>query len=285
MMPVRRVSPLAVFLLAAAAALPAPAQTPPSGPSLSPKETRRKEAAEHYIRARLYAQDTQFEEAVKEFRKAVDLDPEDSALRREYGELLRDIPIYPEAEREARKAVELEPSSAGAHRLLGQILLATSKDKARVEEAAAELRKANELGPGDPQGALALAQAYVRLEKPKEAVAALESVVDRAHGPAFLLLYGEALERDNQTEKAEEVYKALLKQDPENRAASLGLLRVYDRSRQFDKEASLLETVREGPARQPRGPHAVRHGAPPCPPLPRVEEGVRVRPRGRPREP
>lgn len=224
------------------------AQAPLAGtaPPLTPAEAKRKQAVEHYLRARLFAQDSEFEDAVKEFRKAVDLDPDDGGLRREYGELLRDIPIYPEAEREARKAVELAPSSAGAHRLLGQVLLATAKDKARTEEAAAELRKAAELGPPDPQGAVALAQAFLKLEKPKEAVAALESVADRAHGAAFLLLYGEALERDGQTAKAEEVYKALLRQDPENRAASVGLLRVYDRSRQFDKEAALLETFMKG---------------------------------------
>jgi tetratricopeptide (TPR) repeat protein len=138
------------------------------------------------------------------------------------------------------------PSSAGAHRLLGQVLLATAKDKTRAEEAAAELKKSAELGPPDPQGAVALAQAYLRLEKPKEAVAALEAVVERAHGASFLLLYGEALERDGQTAKAEEIYKTLLKQDPENRAASVGLMRVYDRSRQFDKEASLLESFVKG---------------------------------------
>jgi tetratricopeptide (TPR) repeat protein len=244
MMPVRRGSPFLVVLLAAAAPLPARAQVPPASaaPALTPAETRREQAVEHYMRARLFAQDAEFEEAVKEFRKAVDLDPADGALRREYGELLRDIPIYPEAEREARKAVELTPQSAGAHRLLGQVLLATAKDKPRLEEAAAELRKSAELGPPDPQGAVALAQAFLRLEKPGEAVKALESVADRAHGAAYLLLYGEALERDGQTAKAEDVYQGLLRQDPENRAASVGLLRVYDRSRQFDKEASLLES-------------------------------------------
>lgn len=248
MMPVRRFLAAAALVLAAAVALPVKAQVPSAAgaPALTPAEAKRKQATEHYLRARLYAQDSEFEQAVKEFRKAVELDPGDGGLRREYGELLRDIPIYPEAELEARKAVELSPSSAGAHRLLGQVLLATAKDKPRLEEAAAELRKAAEIGPPDPQGAVALAQAYLRLEKTKEAVAALESVAERAHGAPYLLLYGEALERDGQTAKAEEVYKALLRQDPENRAASMGLLRVYDRSRQFDKEAALLEGLMKG---------------------------------------
>lgn len=208
--------------------------------ALGQKESRRREAVEHYLRAKLYAQDSEFEAAVREFKKAVELDPTDGALRREFGELLRDLPVYPEAEKEARKAVELSPNSAGAHRLLGQVLLATAKDKARLEEAAAQLKEANDLAPSDPQGAVAYAQVLLRLEKPKEASAALEGVIDRANGPAVLLLYAETLERSNQLSQAEEVYKNLLKLDPENRASLLGLLRVYDRGRQFDKAAPIL---------------------------------------------
>jgi tetratricopeptide (TPR) repeat protein len=210
--------------------------------ALSQKESRRREAVEHYLRAKLYAQESEFEAAVREFKKAVELDPTDGALRREYGELLRDLPVYPEAEAEARKAVELSPKSAGAHRLLGQVLLATAKDKTRLEAAAVELKAANELAPADPQGAVAYAQVLLRLERPKEASSVLEGVLDRANGPAVLLLYGETLERSDQLQQAEEVYKGLAKLDPENKAALLGLLRVYDRQRQFDKAAPILQS-------------------------------------------
>src|SRR5450759_414906 len=133
--------------------------------ALTQKESRRREAVEHYLRAKLYAQESEFEAAVREFKKAVELDPTDGALRREYGELLRDLTVYPEAEKEARKAVELSPNSAGAHRLLGQVLLAIAKDKGRLEEAASHLKAANELAPSDPQGAVAYAQVLLRLEK------------------------------------------------------------------------------------------------------------------------
>jgi tetratricopeptide (TPR) repeat protein len=223
---------------------PGPAETGKTSAkdALSPKENRRREAIEHYLRSRLYAQESEFELAVREFKKAVELEPSDGGLRREYGELLRDLPVYPEAEREARKAVELSPASAGAHRLLGQILLATAKDNSRLEEAARELKTANELAPGDPQGAVAYAQVLLRLEKPKEASSVLEGVLDRANGPAVLLLYGETLERSGQLQQAEDVYVGLTKLDPENRAALLGLLRVYDQGHQFDKAAPILES-------------------------------------------
>jgi tetratricopeptide (TPR) repeat protein len=229
-------------------AAPLSAQTGTGGPgkaakdASSQRESQRREAVEHYLRAKLYAQESEFEAAVREFKKAVELDPTDGALRSEYGELLRDLPDYPEAEKQARKAVEFSPKSAGAHRLLGQVILATAKDKAHLEEAAAQLKAANELVPSDPQGAVAYAQVLLRLEKPKEASTVLEEVLDRANGPAVLLLYGETLERSGQLQQAEEVYKGLAKLDPENRAALMGLLRVYDRGRQFDKAAPILES-------------------------------------------
>jgi len=66
--------------------------------ALSQKESHSREAVEHYLRAKLYAQESEFEVAVREFKRAVELDPTDGGLRREYGELLRDLPVYPEAE-------------------------------------------------------------------------------------------------------------------------------------------------------------------------------------------
>ena len=122
--------------------------------ALTQKEARRREAVEHYLRAKLYAQESEFEAAVREFKKAVELDPADGALRREYGELLRDLPVYAEAEKEARKAVELEPESAGGHRLLGQVLLSTAKDTPRLQEAAPEVLPG--LGVGGVEGHRAL---------------------------------------------------------------------------------------------------------------------------------
>jgi tetratricopeptide (TPR) repeat protein len=56
------------------------------------------------------------------------------------------------------------------------------------------------------------------------------------------LLYGEALERSGRFTDAEDAFQAILRVDPENRAASLGLLRVYERSRRWDKAIPLVQT-------------------------------------------
>ena len=138
-------------------------------------------------------------QAVKEFRKAVELDPTDGALRREYAELLRDLPIYPggrEGGPQGRRArARRAPARTGSSARCSSRPRRTSR---ACEEAAAELKKANELAPADPQGAVAYAQVLLRLDKPKEASAVLEAGPGSGARPAVLLLYGEALERSGQ---------------------------------------------------------------------------------------
>ena len=207
-------------------ALPAVAEPPLRSQALDPAESARRDAVERFLRARLFAADGEFQEALKEFRRAVELDPENGHLRKEYAEALRDFGILPEAEQQARKSVELVPQSAAAHRVLGQILLSKARDREGIEAAIPVLKKANELQPGEPTGALALGQAYLRLEKPKEAAEVLARVQDRARGPILPLLYGEALEKSGRPEDAEEAYQGVLRIDEENPAALIGMLRV-----------------------------------------------------------
>src|SRR5205085_10328987 len=98
--------------------------------------------------------------------------------------------VLAEATKEARKAVELSPNDPGAHRVLGQTLLATAKDKAGFDEAARELKNANDANPYDPATAVAYAQALLKSEHPQEASSVLEKVLDRGRGSAIALLYG-----------------------------------------------------------------------------------------------
>ena len=243
-----RIRPALVALPLALLAPPLPAAPPARSEALSPAESARRDAVERFLRARLFASEGEFQEALKEFRRAVELDPADGHLRREYAEALRDFGILPEAEQQARKAVELAPESAAAHRVLGQILLSKVRDRDGVEAAIPSLKRANELQPGEPTGALALGQAYLRLDKPAEAAAVLSRVQDRARGPLLPLLYGEALEKSGKPEEAEEVYLGVIRQDEENAAASLGLLRVYQATRQLDKALPILaELVKRQP--------------------------------------
>ena len=227
---------------------PLPAAPPVRSEALTPAESAGRDAVERFLRARLFAADGEFQESLKEFRRAVELDPANGHLRREYAEALRDFGILPEAEQQARKAVELVPESAAPHRVLGQILLAKARDKEGIEAAIPSLKKACDLQPAEPTGALALGQAYLRLDRPKEAASVLAKAQDRARGPILALLYGEALEKSDRSAEAEEVYLGVLRQDDGNTGATLGLLRVYQATRQFDKALPLLAELVE---RQP----------------------------------
>ncbi|HUM02159.1 MAG TPA: tetratricopeptide repeat protein, partial [Thermoanaerobaculia bacterium] len=240
----RRLLPLVPLLPVLILAGPAVAQAPPASPptsSLTPAEARRRDAVDWYLRGRLHAQESEFEAAVKAFRKAVELDPTDGSLRGEFAELLRDLSILAEAEKEAKKAAELSPNDPWVQRILGQVLLTNARDRSGLEKAAAALKKANDIQPGEPSGAMAYAQALLRLDRPQEAIPVLERALDRGRGPALPLLYGEVLEKSGRFGDAEEVFQSILRMDPENRAASLGLLRVYERSRRWDKAIPLVQ--------------------------------------------
>lgn len=246
------VRPLLVSLFVAGVALPAaavPGAEPQKPAALSAAETRKREAVERFLRARLLLIEGEITGALQELKRAVELDPEDGHLRREYADTLRDLQILPEAEQQARKAVELLPTNATANRTLGQVLLATAKDRAGVERAAASLKLANEALPGDPVGALAYGQALIRLDRAKEATVVLSRALEKGRGPAIPLLLAEAFERSGQLKQAEEVYGSLLRQEPENPAVTIGLLRVFERSRQIDKAVPLVqELLRRQPA-------------------------------------
>lgn len=238
----------AVTLAFAIPAVPLAAAPPARSEALSPAESAQRDAVERFLRARLFALDGEFQEALKEFRRAVELDPDNGHLRREYAEALRDFGILPEAEQQALKAVALVPDSAAAHRVLGQILLSKARDKEGIEVALPGLRRANELQPTEPSGALALGQAYLRLDRNEEAAAVLSRVQEGARGPLLPLLYGEALEKSGKPEEAEAVYLGILRQDDESMPASLGLLRVYQATRQFEKALPILaELVKRQP--------------------------------------
>lgn len=238
----------AATLALATLAQPVAAAPPVRSEGLSPAESAQRDAVERFLRARLFALDGEFQESLKEFRRAVELDPDSGHLRREYAEALRDFGVLPEAEQQARRAVELVPESAAAHRVLGQILLARARDREGLEAAVPALRRANQLQPTEPTGALALGQAYLRLDRNEEAAQVLSRVQEGARGPILPLLYGEALEKAGRPEEAEEVYLGVLRLDDENLPASMGLLRVYQTTRSFEKALPILADMVE---RQP----------------------------------
>ncbi len=211
--------------------------------ALTPTEARERDAMESYLRARMHAQEGEVTDAVANFKKAILQTPEDGFLRREFAEMLLSFQILPEAEAEARQALKLLPENSLVYRTLGQILLAAAKDSTSVKAAAEALEKAVAARPGDPAAAVPYAQALLRLDRAKDAAAALEPVLERGRGHSVAALYAEALEKSDQLSQAEDVYRALLRQDPTNVNITLSLLRVLEKSRQFDQAIPLIQEL------------------------------------------
>jgi superkiller protein 3 len=86
-------------------------------------------------------------EAVAEFRRAVQWDPQNWSARHNLAAALLDNRDAGGAEAEARRAIELNPGDAGSYDLLGRALAIQGK----FDEAIAQLKHALTLAPGDPQ--------------------------------------------------------------------------------------------------------------------------------------
>jgi lipoprotein NlpI len=110
------------------------------------------------------------DEAIAEYRKAIELDPRFANPHGTLGDILRGQHKTEEAIAEYRKAIELDPRDATAHGLLGVAL----SDQSKTEEAIAEYNAAIRLDPKNAYPVLWLYLARAR-SGPKIAAAELET--------------------------------------------------------------------------------------------------------------
>ncbi|MDY6864550.1 MAG: tetratricopeptide repeat protein, partial [Halobacteriota archaeon] len=91
----------------------------------------------HFFRANAYYYAGDFENAEKEYGKAIRIDPDYAAAHNNLGVLFKDLKRYEEAEKEYGKAIRIDPDYAAAHNNLGVLF----KDLKRYEEAEKEYGK------------------------------------------------------------------------------------------------------------------------------------------------
>ena len=82
-------------------------------------------------------------EAVNEYRKVIEIDPNDAKAHNNLGNLLQNLKRYEETEKEFREAIKINPNYANAHYILGFLL----EELKRYEEAAIFLKKALQINP------------------------------------------------------------------------------------------------------------------------------------------
>jgi len=109
--------------------------------------------------------DFDFAGAGREYKRAIELNPNYSTSRLWYAELLSETGRHEEALAEFRQALEIDPFSMILNRMYGVSLYYAR----RYDEAIAQLRKTTELDPNFPSAHISLSDAYVIEGKTREA--------------------------------------------------------------------------------------------------------------------
>jgi tetratricopeptide (TPR) repeat protein len=133
----------------------------------------------YFLRGELYDRQKMYEQAEAEFRKALQIDPQNAAVLNYLGYMLADQGMkLPEALKLIRQAVDLEPQNGAYLDSLGWAYFKTGE----YSQAELNLRKANERINTDPTVHDHLGEVYEKTGKLKMAVAQWErSMTEYAH--------------------------------------------------------------------------------------------------------
>lgn len=214
-----------------------------------------------------------FNDAAREYAKAVEGDPENAVYRQALGDVLSRLGDHDGAIRELREAVQLDPSAALARVSLGKAL---AERDGFSDEVVAEFEAARELAPGLNEVRAGLGQALAKLGRFEEAStefeaalaadpedagsrllwgevllilnrtaealvqlsAARESLPDQ---PRLLVAYGRALAREGEDVKARDVLQQVVDSDTDTRRKALAHVDLAETlERLGEQETALL---------------------------------------------
>lgn len=214
------------FALAGASVLPAFGQNPSTDPFAGPsgKITPRADAYYNFTMGHLY--ELQYEQtsqpdyatkAIEAYKKAYAIDPKSPIIGERLAEMYWKAQRVRDAVNEANEILKHDPDDLATHRLLGRIYLRSLGDISgsgvqteMVAKAITEYVQVHRLDPGDQEASLWLARLY------------------RLH---------------NEPDKAEQVLRKMLDDDPGNEAAAEQLTQLLLDESKADEAIKLLEDM------------------------------------------
>jgi len=179
----------------------------------------------------------------KEFRRAIELNPNDAVTLRTYGLALAQLGRFREAEAALRQALEIDPLSLVANTHLAIVLLLARHHDVGVEQ----LHKTLEIDPNFPDAHYRLALAQRASGKYDEAIAHIQKGLTLSGSDIRMRCTLAALEADTgHRETALAQLQELLRLAEQRYISPVLLLHVYIALKDFDTAFDLLERAVQG---------------------------------------
>ena len=224
----KRVLLLAVLLAPGSSAI---AQNTPAG--MTPAEAKKAEAYFHFSMARVLDQEQAFDDSIKEYRKALEVTPNDAEIYSAMARTYLNQRNREEASKAAQKSVELNPNNLGAHRLLGDIHIATIQSlqnsrqqatpaafKETLDKAIHEFEEIVRIDPTGREGYLMLGQLYRINDNPNKAAEIYKKFlgIEPSSEDGVIALAGLSMESNHNAEAIDLLNDFLKKQPASDRA-------------------------------------------------------------------
>ena len=154
-----------------------------------------------------------FEEAIKEFDKTIQLNPNNPGYQYNKALALKELNRYEEAIKEFDKTIQLDPDNPDYHNAKGIVL----DGLGRFEEALEEFEKAIQLEPSDPYYYNNKGNLLAKLKKYDEAIREFDkAIILNPFDPRFYYNKGNALEEKGQYGEVLEEFEIAIRLDPNN---------------------------------------------------------------------
>jgi tetratricopeptide (TPR) repeat protein len=216
--------PLLAFLLVLVSS--AMAQNPQAG--MTPAEAKKAEAYFHFSMARVLDQEAAFDDSIKEYRKALEVTPNDADIYAAMARTYLNQKNREEALKAAQKAVELNPNNLAAHRLLGDLYIGAIRNlqDSRQQVTPAQLKEVLDR-------AIREWEEIVRIDK---------------NGRDGYLMLGQLYRINDNPEKAADIYKRFLGIEP---GSEDGVLALASLSMESNHNAQAIELLNDFLKTQP----------------------------------
>jgi len=188
----------------------------------------------------VYADLGHHEEAIAEYQRAIELDPQYAFPHNGLGTVYEDLGRYDDAIAEYQRAAELDPQRAYPHNNLGNVYY----DLGRYEEAIAKYQRAIELDPQHAYPHNNLGNVYYDLGRHDEAIAEYQRAIEL--DPQLAYAYDNMADifyQRGEYERARNLYQKSLELQPRLKP-HIGLAGVYRHLGQEEKSREHIEQAR-----------------------------------------